>query len=291
MLATAADRVPAGPDWLFEVKWDGYRALAYVSGGRCELESRNTQPLTGRFPALAREIAMAVTAPSTVLDGEVCALDAAGRPSFSALQDGSGALAYFAFDLLEQDGESLVDLPIEERRERLAEVIARSATVRVSTVFDDGEALLAAAVEQQLEGVVAKRLGSRYAEGRRTRDWLKIKTQLSDDFVVVGYTRGSGSRASTFGSLLLAVREGDDLRYAGNVGTGFGEAEIRRLLGELEPLVRAATPLPGEPKLPRVRRGDIVWVEPTLLVEVEYRELTREGRVRQASYKGRRTDL
>lgn len=291
MLATQADRVPTGDGWSFEVKWDGYRALAYVDGGSCELQSRNAQLLTGRFPAVAREIAAAVQGASAVLDGEVCALDADGRPSFSGLQDGSGALVYYAFDLLEQGGASLVDLPLEERRSRLGSAVAVSPSVRLSTPFDDGEALLAAAVEQRLEGVVAKRQGSRYAEGRRTREWLKIKTSLSDDFVVVGYTRGAGNRSATFGALLLAERDGGELRYAGNVGTGFGDAEIRRLLGMLSPLARSTTPLPTEPKLPRVRRGDVVWVEPRLVVEVAYRELTREGRVRQASYKGVRDDL
>jgi bifunctional non-homologous end joining protein LigD len=291
MLATLAAELPQGGEWLYEVKFDGYRALAYLRGGDCVLRSRNDNDLTARFADVATAIARAVKTPNAVLDGEVCALDDRGRPSFSAMQQGTGKLVFYAFDLLEVDGEPVIDLPIEERRARLAELLdRRNTTVLFSESFADGAALLEAAQEQGLEGVMAKRAGSRYLPGRRTTDWLKIKTHGRQEFVIAGYTRGSGNRSASFGALVLAVNEDGTLRYAGNVGTGFGEQEIRRLLKLLKPLERAEPPFAEVPKMPRVRKGDVVWVEPKLVAEVEFSEWTHDGRVRHPSYKGLRDD-
>src|SRR5206468_3572989 len=144
----------------------------------------------------------------------------------------------------------------------------RNRTVRLSESFEDGEALFRAAQEQQLEGIMAKRAPSKYAQGKRTRDWLKVKTHGRQEFVVAGYTRGEGRRSGTFGSLVLAVNEGGELRYVGNVGTGFDSKEIDRLQQLLRPLERKTTPFPTAPKMPRVRKGDVVWVEPRLVAEV-----------------------
>ena len=290
MLATLAAERPAAGEWLYEVKFDGYRVIAYLRGGTCTIRSRNDNDLTARFAKVAKALERAVRE-DAVLDGEVCALDELGRPSFSALQQDSGRLVYYAFDCLELAGEALVSLPIEKRRASLAEVLdRRSRTVLLSEAFDDGEALLKAATAQGLEGVVAKRAASPYSQGRRTRDWLKIKTHGRQEFVIAGYTRGSGSRAGTFGSLVLGVKDGGELRYAGNVGTGFDEREIRRLLALLRPLERPTPPFREAPKLPRVRRGEVTWVEPRLVAEVEFSEWTHDGHVRQPSYKGLRDD-
>src|SRR4051812_5856946 len=176
MLATLAETLPSGEDWLYEVKWDGYRALGYVRGGEARLVSRNGNDLTARFPDVAKALAKAARSPECVVDGEVCALDENGRPSFTAMQQGKSGtpLVYEVFDLLEVDGVPILDLPLLERRERLEALIdKRQKTVQVSGFFDDGDALLGAATEQGLEGVMAKRSASRYAEGKRTRDWLK----------------------------------------------------------------------------------------------------------------------
>jgi bifunctional non-homologous end joining protein LigD len=291
MLATLAAELPRGDGWSFEVKFDGFRALAYVRGGECELVSRNDKPLTPRFPNVAKAVPRALKTPNAVLDGEICALDANGRPSFSAMQQNSGPLVYYVFDLLEADGEPLVDLTLEVRQSRLAELIdRRSRTIRLSESFDDGKALYEAAKEQGLEGVMAKRLGSKYCQGKRTRDWLKVKTHGRQEFVIAGYTRGEGRRADSFGSLVLAVNEGGGLRYVGNVGTGFDAKEIDRLLKLLRPLERKDTPFAEAPKMPRVRKNDVVWVEPRLIAEVEFSEWTHDNRVRQPSYKGLRDD-
>ena len=291
MLATLDDDVPQGVQWTFEVKWDGYRALAYVRGSEVQLLSRKDNDYTERFARVAKEIPKAVKSPHAVLDGEVCALDDRGRASFSEMQRGGTALVYYVFDLLELDGEPLVDLPLRERRAHLEQLLdRRNRTVRLSEAFDDGDALFEAAKEQELEGIMAKRLDSRYCEGRRTRDWLKVKTHGRQEFVIAGYTHGGGRRASTFGSLILAVQEGNELRYVGNVGTGFDDAEIRRLLGKLKPLRRATSPFRPVPKLPRVRKDEIVWTEPQLVAEVKFAQWTHDGHLRAPVYQGLRDD-
>ena len=196
------------------------------------------------------------------------------------MQQGSTPLAYEVFDLLEADGEPVVGLPLTERRARLEKLFAPNRVVQLSGVFDDGEALLEAATEQGLEGVMAKRSSSRYAEGGRGRDWLKIKTHGRQEFVICGYTKGQGRRSGSFGALVLGVRRGRTWEWVGNVGTGFGEREIGELLAKLEPLRRDESPFPVVPKMPKVRKGDVVWVEPTLVAEVEFAEWTHDGHLR-----------
>jgi bifunctional non-homologous end joining protein LigD len=211
--------------------------------------------------------------------------------TFSELPQGSGTLVYYAFDLLELDGEPLVGEPLEVRRELLRKLLdGRTKTVSFSESFDDGAALFGIAKEQGLEGVIAKRAGSIYQQGKRTRDWLKVKTENVQEFVVAGYTRGAGRRAGTFGSLVLAVNEGDELRYVGNVGTGFDDAEIRRLLKLLRPLHRDTPPFTAVPKMPRVRKGDVQWIEPELVAQVRFGEWTHDGHLRHPAYQGIRED-
>jgi bifunctional non-homologous end joining protein LigD len=293
MLATPSEQLPPGDDWVYEVKWDGYRVLGYVRGGEARLESRNRTDLTPRFPGIARALAGAVRSPECVVDGEVCALDERGRPSFSAMQQGKPGtpLVYELFDVLEIDGVPVVDLPLAERRERLEALVdARAGTVQVSAFFDDGEALLTAAEEQGLEGVMAKRPGSRYLEGRRTRDWLKVKTHGRQEFVICGWTKGQGRRAGRFGSLVLGAYRGDELFWVGNCGTGFTERAIDELLAKLEPLRTDESPLAVVPKMPRVRQGDVVWVRPTLVCEVRFAEWTHDGHLRAPVFEGLRDD-
>jgi bifunctional non-homologous end joining protein LigD len=290
MLATLAEALPTGGDWTFEPKWDGYRALAYVRGGTATLVSRNGNDLTARFAGVAKALAAAARTPDCVVDGEVCALDEQRRPSFSAMQRGSTALVYEVFDLLELDGVPLVDLPLSERRQRLETLLAPSAFVQVSGVFADGAALLEAAKEQGLEGVMAKRAGSRYAEGRRTRDWLKVKTHGRQEFVICGWTKGQGRRAGRFGSLVLGAYRGGELHWVGNCGTGFTDATIDEVLQALEPLHVPRSPFAVVPKMPKVPRGSVVWVEPRLVCEVEFAEWTHDGHLRAPSFKGLRDD-
>jgi bifunctional non-homologous end joining protein LigD len=293
MLATLAEEVPRGAGWSFEVKWDGYRAITTVAGGEAALTSRKGNDLTTRFSGVAREIPKAVKTPDCVLDGEVCALDESGRSSFSAMQQGKPGtpIVYYVFDVFEIDGEPVIDLPLVERRKRLEGLLdRRNKTVRLSETFDDGKALLGAAKQQHLEGIMAKRLDSRYLPGKRTRDWLKIKTHSEQEFVIAGYTKGTGRRASSFGSLVLGYYTGSEFVYAGNVGTGFNSREIEKLLDKLRPLRRDTPPFREVPKMPKVRKSDVIWVEPELVAEVEFAEWTHDGRLRAPSYKGLRED-
>ena len=293
MLATLSKEIPRD-GWLFEIKWDGYRIVSRVAGGDAELRSRRWEDYTQRFPGVASALPAALKSPDCVVDGEVCALDEEGRPSFSAMQQGKGGtpIVYYVFDLLELDGEPLVDLPFTERRARLEEVLDRAnRTVRLSDTFDDGDALDEVVQARGLEGIMAKRAESRYRPGARSRDWLKIKRgKQRQEFIVAGYTKGQGRRAGSFGSLVLAVRKGPELEYVGNVGTGFSEEEIERLLGKLRPLERPDSPFPVVPKLPRVRKADVRWVEPRLVAEVEFVEWTHDGHLRAPSYVGLRED-
>ncbi|MEO8289576.1 MAG: DNA ligase D [Gaiellaceae bacterium] len=291
MLATLAPDVPGNRGWAYEVKWDGYRALAYLAGSEARLVSRNRNDLTERFQTVASALPGAVKTPDCVLDGEVCALDEEGRSSFSAMQRGSGPIVYYVFDLLELEGRPLIDLPLEERRAELARLLdRRNRTVRLSETFDDGAALLEAAREQGLEGVIAKKSGSRYEPGKRSRNWLKVKTHGRQEFIIAGYTKGKGRRAGRLGSLILAVKRGDELVYVGNCGTGFTEKEIDKLLARLRPLERKSSPFGYVPKMPKVRKDDIVWVTPKLVCEVEFAEWTHDGRLRAPSYQGLRDD-
>jgi bifunctional non-homologous end joining protein LigD len=291
MLATLANELPTGRDWVYEVKWDGYRAVASIRGGEAELTSRRGNSLTERFAAVANAIPASVRTPHCVLDGEVCALDERGRASFSVMQQGSGPLVYYVFDLLEVEGEPLLDRPLRKRRERLEELLdRRDGIVRLSEAFDDGQALLEAAREQALEGVIAKRLDSLYQPGRRTRDWLKVKSHGRQEFLIAGYTRGKGRRESTLGALVLAYHRGEELVWAGNCGTGFTEKEIEKLLRKLRPLERKTPSFDPVPKMPKVRKGDVVWVTPKLVCEVEFAEWTHDGRLRAPSYQGLRED-
>ncbi len=238
MLATSSQSLPAGEEWVFEPKWDGFRAIVTVSGGEATFTSRRGNDLTARFAEVARAVPRALASSEAVLDGELCALDDAGGSRFSLLQEGASSVLVL-FDLLELDSQSLVDEPLAERRKKLEALVRSDGVVMVSPQFEDGDALLAAAREQQLEGVVAKRLDSRYQPGRRSSEWHKLKLRQTQEVVVAGYTRGQGRRSGGFGALVAGVQEAGGLRWAGNVGTGFSDDEIERLLALLKPL-RAA---------------------------------------------------
>ena len=290
MLATSSETLPRGEGWVYEPKWDGFRAIVTIAGGEVTLTSRNGNDLTERFREVARAAQLGIGSADAILDGEICALDEQGRARFSLLQEGAGTLALVLFDLLELDSHPLLDEPLRDRRKRLETLVRRGGQVFVSPQFDDGEALLSAAREQELEGVVAKRLDSRYRPGRRHTDWHKVKLRRAQEVVVVGYTRGQGRRALGFGALVVAVHEAGSLRWAGNVGTGFDDDELTRLAGLLTPLERADSPLAETPRMPRVKRADIVWVEPRFVAEVEFAEWTREGRLRAPVYLRLRED-
>jgi len=291
MLATSTDVLPSGAGWAFEPKWDGYRALVRVRDGEATLRSRSGNDLTSRFPGVARAIARAVRESSAVLDGEVCALDDTGRSDFGRLQRSEGLLVFVAFDLIELHDEPLLNRTYLERRDELARLLDTSGPgVILSPSFDDGAALEQAAREHGLEGVVAKRTASPYQPGRRSPDWRKLKLKARQELVIAGFTRGKGRRSSGIGALLLGVNGPAGLRFAGSVGTGFSDRELGRLELLLSPLHRKGSPFTEIAKLPRTRSGDVTWVEPELVAEIEFAEWTRDGRLRAPVYLGLRED-
>ncbi len=301
MLARASTAVPADDAaWSFEIKWDGVRAIAYVQPGRLRLESRNLNEITEAYPevrGLLRDIGMR----EAVFDGEIVAFDASGRPSFELLQrrmhvtspsavrrlSASTPVVYAIFDLLYLDGHSLMELPYERRREHLGAMQLGGPAWRVPAAHPGtGKRLLEATAAQGLEGIVAKRLDSRYEPGRRTGAWLKIKNTLRQELVIGGWLPGEGRRTDRIGALLMGYYEDGTFRYAGRVGTGFTDKTLDDLGRRLKPLRRDTTPFAKAPKLPR----NAAFVEPCLVAEIEFREWTGERVMRAPSFKGLRED-
>jgi bifunctional non-homologous end joining protein LigD len=284
--------------WGYEVKWDGVRALLWSDFGQVRVENRSQREITDRYPEL-RPLGRTLGAHQLLLDGELVVLDAAGRPSFEALQQrmhvtGEAAVrrlarshpvTYAIFDLLHVDGRSLLELPYGERRERLDALALEGPAWRAPRAYrGGGAALVAATREQGLEGVVAKRLDSRYEPGRRSGAWRKLPNRLREQLAIGGWTEGEAGRAGRIGALLLGVRErpGGPLRYAGRVGSGFTDATLDELAARLEPLRRTRSPFAkGAAAPPKGAR----YVAPQLVAEVEFGAWTREGLVRQAAFK------
>lgn len=297
MLATPGALPPDDGRWAVEVKWDGVRALVAVEDGRVRLTSRAGNDVTGGYPELAD-----VRAPGPVLlDGEVVAFDAQGRPDFGLLQSRmhvrgpsadlrrSTPVTLLVFDVLHAGGRPLLELGYDQRRAVLAELGLQGRRWQVPPAFlADAAAVAEATRAQGMEGVVAKRRDSPYLPGRRSDCWVKVKHVRRTSAVVVGWKPGEGGRTGRIGSLLLAVPAGAGWAFAGHVGTGFTAATLQLLAGRLAPL-RRDTPVLDD--VPREHARHAVWVEPVLVCECEYTAWTREGRLRHPSYKGLRDDV
>jgi bifunctional non-homologous end joining protein LigD len=288
--------------WAYEMKWDGIRAVLYVEGGRVRVMTRNDRDVTGTYPEL-QGLGEALGSRQCVLDGEIIAFDADGRASFAALQPRMHLtkatqvrhmaeqvpVVFLAFDLLHLDGHSTLGLPYRDRRELLEMLELAGPNWQTPPYFPGaGEAALEVSRNQGLEGVVAKRLESRYEPGRRSQSWLKVKTFLTQEVVVGGWKPGSGRRAGGVGSLLVGVPGPDGLVYAGKVGTGFTQQMLDDIGRTLRPLERKTSPFAGT--LPREVTGDAHWVTPRLVGEVVFTEWTRDGRLRAPSWRGWRAD-
>lgn len=291
-LATLVDRAPAG-DWLYEIKFDGYRMLARIRDGEVRLFTRNGNDWTERLPRQVKALE-ALKLKDSWLDGEVVSLNADGLPDFQALQNAfdigrSLDIVYYLFDAPFLDGQDLRNVVVEERRAALKAALSgsRSKLLRFSEAFAANQRdIFESACDLALEGVIGKRAGSLYVSSR-SADWIKLKCRLRQEFVIVGYTRPQGSR-SGFGALLLAVNDDNGLVYAGRVGTGFDQAALKSIYAKLTALERKTSPL--EKPLTSAQARGVHWVEPTLVGEVQFTEWTREGVVRQAAFLGLRTD-
>ncbi len=303
MLARLAELPSKEEGWATEVKWDGVRAIAYCRPGRLQLQSRNLKDITAQYPEV-RRLSRQLGARDAVLDGELVAFDENGRPSFERLQQRihqtsesvvrrrmkTHPVAYVLFDLLYLDGHDLMEEPYRRRRE-LLEGLELTGESWQTPGYSTGRAkeLLAASAAQKLEGIVMKRLDSRYVPGKRTGSWLKVKNLGRQEFAIGGWLPGEGRRRNRLGSILVGYYDegdrGKELRYAGKVGTGFSDRDLDVLIERLAPLARETSPFAGG-KGPRGAN----FVEPRLVAEIEFRELTAEGMVRHGSFKGLRKD-
>ena len=295
MLAKETNKPFTDKDWIFEVKWDGFRAIAYIDE-ELSLRSRNNKELTDNFPELQE---LKKQANNVVLDGEIIILEA-GKVDFQALLERSKAtspteielrtsrqpVAYIVFDILEKDSEPLLDLPLTERKRILSETVRESNHVIVADYVEEkGEAYYEAVLEKGLEGVIAKKKNSRYEPGLRSGNWLKIKKLRTCDCVIFGYTIGTGARQSTFGALLLGLFDYDDKPvFVGKVGTGFSETLLEELLSKFKTIETSTAPFETAISEP------VTWLKPKFVCEVAYQVVTKDGRLRMPRFQKLRND-
>lgn len=299
MLATLGDRPFSSPDWLFELKYDGVRALVKWTKGEISVQGRSGRDETARYPEL-QELAGLLSADDCLIDGEIVMLDPGGRPSFERLQhrmhlrpveaeraSQDQAVTFMAFDLLLAQGHDLMRLPLKLRKRALRAVLRDGRVARYADdVEEEGESFYAKVREAGLEGLVAKRTGSVYLPGKRSRDWLKLKVRPTQDCVICGYVPGQGRRAR-LGALVLGVYAGGQLVDAGRVGTGFSE----ELLGDLEKMLAARRRQTSPFKVTSARDRDVVWTRPDLVCEVEHAGWTSAQKLRQPSFRSLRPDV
>jgi len=301
MLATLVDNPPAEEGWQYEVKWDGYRALAYLKNGKVELRSRNNKSFNEKFYPVYD--ALGKWKIDALLDGEIVVIDEKGQSSFGDLQnwrsEDDGQLIYYLFDILWLEGKDLTGLPLTERRALLMSIAPEESDdlLRVSENFNSsGKDFFAAAQKMGLEGIMAKKKDSLYTPGFRTREWLKIKTANRQEVVIGGYTLNEGS-SKLFSSLLVGVFEKGHLQYTGKIGTGFNDKMQKEMMRQFKPLVQQKSPFSSVPDVNKPSRfrpdppeAKAVWLQPKLICEVSFREMTTDGVMRHPSFEGMRED-
>lgn len=300
MLATLVDEPFDDPDWVYEVKWDGYRALGFVNKGNVEVSSRNSKSFNEKFYPIYETLKK--WKDDIVVDGEIIVLNKNGISDFSALQgwrsEADGELVYYVFDVLWYNGKDLMSLPYTQRREILQAVLpAGYDCIRLSQVFNaSGTEFFKAADKMNLEGIIAKKAGSGYLPDVRSKEWLKIKTQKRQEAVIAGYTHNEGSKKK-FSALLMGVYEGSEFRYIGPVGTGFSDKLQTEVVEKLKPLVTDKCPFPVVPDFnkpsrfrPNPPKATVTWVKPEMVGEVTFRQMTRDNIMRHASFQGLRED-
>jgi bifunctional non-homologous end joining protein LigD len=299
MLATLTDKPFDAPGWIYEIKWDGYRALAYLNKKKVELLSRNQKSFNEKFYPIYDSLGNLGL--NAVLDGEVIVADDKGMASFGNLQnwrsEADGTLLYYAFDILWYEGRDLTQLPLTERHAILKAVLPETDNILLSNDFEtSGLEFFAAAEKMGLEGIMAKRADSTYNFGARTTDWLKIKTQLRHEVVIGGFTKNEGT-AKQFSSLLVGLFEKGKFVYTGKIGTGFNDKTQREMMKQFKPLIIKSSPFDTVPDInkpsrfrPTPPKALATWLKPELVCEVSYREVTSDGVMRHPSFEGMRSD-
>jgi bifunctional non-homologous end joining protein LigD len=286
MLARLHDEAFDDNNWIFEIKWDGYRAIAEVKKDNVKLYSRNGLSFLELYPKIP--MALMKLRREVVLDGEIVALNKDNKPDFQKLQqyNGSGPIAYYAFDCLSVDGRSIAHLPLIERKQILKELLGDNDVIRYSDhVRAKGKDFFKKASTLDLEGIIAKKADSTYNFGKRNGDWLKVKNHNTQEAIIVGYTPPKGSR-TFIGSLVLAIREKDHYKYAGHTGTGFTNEALKTLYAKLQPLVTGHAPF--DKKIPL--HSKVTWVKPSLVCNVKFTEITADGIMRHPVFQGLRID-
>lgn len=288
MLATLSGAAFDDPNWIFEIKWDGYRAIAETGKDEIKLYSRNGLSFKQLYPSLAEELKRIKT--EVILDGEIVVFNENNKPDFQKLQQygetKNGTLVYYVFDCLMVNGKSVMGLPLLERKQLLKDHLPVSDMIRYADhVSNDGVELFAAAKEMNLEGIIAKRSTSIYRLGKRSPDWLKIKNHNIQEAIITGYTQPRGSRPH-FGALILGIMEKGKLKYIGHTGTGFSQQILKDVYQKLQPLKRATSPF-GE-KVPV--SSTVTWVEPKVVCNIKFSEITEGGILRHPVFMGIRID-
>jgi bifunctional non-homologous end joining protein LigD len=288
MLATAVDKPFDGDEWLYELKLDGYRAIAELNGPKTLLYTRNGLDLREIYPSIVEELRKIKI--RAVIDGEIVVLDEKGKPSFQELQNYTSQsklpLLFYVFDILSFDNHQLKDIPLIERKKMLKKIIGKRGVIRYCDhILNEGKSFFNQVKKDKLEGIMAKKKDSLYYPGVRTKEWLKIKNNHSQEAIIVGYTAPKGSRLH-FGSLLLAEYKGKKLKYIGHTGTGFNTKSLKELMVKMKKLVIDKSPLSLVPKA----NGAVTWIKPELVCEVKFTEVTKEGSLRHPVYKGLRID-
>jgi bifunctional non-homologous end joining protein LigD len=299
MLATLVDKPFDADSWVYEVKWDGYRAIAFKKDDILELKSRNNKSFIEKFYPISK--ALAEWNVNAIVDGEIIVVDENGSANFSALQnwrsEADGELIYYVFDILWYDGIDVKGIVLTKRKEILNSIIPQKSVIRISNDFQtSGIEFLEIARKMGLEGIMAKRKSSIYQPGNRTKDWLKIKANLRQEVVIGGYTLNEGSR-KPFSSLLVGVYDKGKLVYTGHIGTGFSTKTQREMLGQFKPLIIDKSPFNENPDVnkpsrfrPNPPNATATWLKPELVCEVSFTEMTNDGVMRHPSFKGMRTD-
>ena len=287
MLAQTADAAFDNPDWIYEIKWDGYRAIAEVNNKVVKLNSRNHISYNQRFAPIAESLS--TLGHKAVLDGEIVALDTNGQVSFQALQDypnSPASLIYYVFDIAYLDGHDVTQLPLLRRKEILRSLLPDKPNIRMSEfVVENGKKFFSAARKMKLEGIMAKHTLSPYLPGERSNDWLKIKTSMRQEAIIAGFTRPNGNRKH-FGALVLGVYKRGKLTYVGHTGGGFNDGNLESIIKKLQPLITDECPFGDEPKT----NAPVTWVKPVLMCEVTFKQWTNSRQMRHPVFVGMRDD-
>ena len=290
MMAESAKKPFDSPDWIFEIKLDGYRAITvFDDAGKPHLWSRNGLSLEGKFPAIAKAVSK-LKLRSTVLDGEIVAVDENGIPRFQLLQrfqkQPTAPTLYYVFDVLRSNGVDFTGKTILERRALLEKILKPAAGIQLGSYVEaEGKALFELAKKKGMEGIIAKRKEGIYRPGKRTSDWLKIKARLQQEFVICGFTAPKGSRKH-LGAVVLGAYTGGKLRHYGYAGSGFSEKGLKDAVERMKPLLTDKSPFVNPPNI----KEKIQWVQPKLVCEIEYAELTADDQLRQTTFLGWRDD-